>query len=933
MAADDHAPTAAAPLGDPEHPDRIGRYKVLQVLGEGGMGVVYEAEQSEPVRRRVAVKTIKLGMDTKQVLARFESERQALAVMDHPSIAKVFDAGAMDSGRPYFVMELVQGVPLTDYCDLHKLATNERLKLFVQVCEAVQHAHQKGVIHRDLKPSNILVTVQGKQPVPKVIDFGIAKAIGGRLTDRTFATQLGEIVGTPAYMSPEQAERSALDVDTRTDVFTMGVILYELLTGTLPFDLTSEAAPQVVPWILREEDPPTPSARFNSLGDGRKAVAERRRTNPETLRGQLTGDLDWIVLKAMAKDRTLRYETANGLALDIQRFLSDEPVRARPPSTRYRVAKFVKRHRTAVAAASVAILALVIGVVTATTGLVRAKRAEAKARQEAGIANGTTDFLVDLFGVNDPFVARGRNLTLREVLDSGAARIDQLQNAPAVRARIMKTIGSVYSELGEYERALPLLDTALALYTKVYGPGDPQVAQMQRDVAHFLILQGDYPRAEVLNRAALATFRRVYGDSSAQAIDALDNLVFGFLRSGHNLAEGEKLLEAALPGARAALGDSNELVALTMDHLCWTILNQRPAAADSVCEATLDLRRKLFPGDHPQVGYTLKRVAAARRARGDYKGSLAALEEALAMDRRLYGEDHPEVAYGLLGLATTYRDMGQPAKALPLAQEAVAIQRKVLPDTNTERAAGLGTLAGVLGDLRRFDDAIAALQEALAIDRAVFGPNDRAVVNRLITIGVLENQRGNTRRALQVNEEALAILRKSVGTNDPALITPLNNVANTRQRLGDAAGAEPLFRDAMAITKASARSGGTSYAILQTSLARALTDLGRYEEACATADSARDDLTQRLSEDHWRVAVARIVIGHCLARWGKLAEGERDLLDGEKVLLAKRPKGDMYRRDAAEYLVDLYQRMHRPAEVSRYRAILASEKAAGLSGS
>ncbi len=927
MLPDDAVSTPLPLGGSTDIPERIGRYKILQVLGEGGMGVVFEAEQTEPVQRRVAVKTVKLGMDTKQVLARFESERQALAVMDHPSIAKVFDAGATDNGRPYFVMELVRGVALTEYCDLHKLTTGKRLELFVRICKAIQHAHQKGVIHRDLKPSNILVTAQGQEPVPKVIDFGIAKAISGNLTDRTLATQLGEIVGTPAYMSPEQAERSALDVDTRTDVFTLGVILYELLTGTLPFDVTSQAAPQVVPWILREEEPPTPSARFNSLGDGRKTVAERRRTNPETLRGQLAGDLDWIVLKAMAKDRTQRYETANGFALDIERFLHDEPVLARPPSTRYRLAKFVKRNRVTVGAASLALLAVIGGAVAATVGFLKARRSEAVAHREAAVATGTTDFLVDLFGVSNPFIARGRDLSLREVLDSGAARIDQLADAPEVQARITHSIGTVYAELGMYAQATPLFDRALARYTELYGPGDVRVAQTQRDMAHFLILEGDYERAETLNRAALATFRRAYGDDDPRTIDALDNLVFGFLRSGHNIAEGEKLLRAALPEVRAALGERNELVALTMDHLCWTLLGRSPVAADSVCQATLDLRREIFPGDHPQIGYVLKRVGAARRALGHYEESLAALEEAVAMDRRLYGDVHPEVAYGLLGLAETYRAMGQPAKALPLAQQAVAMQRQLLPDTNAERAQGLGTLANLLGDLRRFDEALAVLHEALAIDRAVFGDDDRRVANRLIAIGLLENQRGNVRRAREVDLEAVGILRKTAGENDPALITPLNNLASATQRLGDAAGAEPLYREAMAIAK-TARPERTSYAILQTNLARVLTDLGRYEESCATADSARADLAQRLSEDHWRVAVARTVLGHCLTRWGKFADAERNLLDGHTVLLAKRRKGDLYRRDAAEFLVDLYERMHRPAEVRRYRAVLASEKAA-----
>jgi len=343
----------------------IGRYKLLQQIGEGGFGVVFMAEQVEPVRRKVALKIIKPGMDTKEVIARFEAERQALALMDHPNIAKVLDAGSTESGRPYFVMELIRGIPITDYCDQANLATHERLDLFVAVCRAVQHAHQKGIVHRDIKPKNVLVTLHDGKPVVKVIDFGIAKATDHRLTERTLFTKFGQMIGTPMYMSPEQAELSGLDVDTRTDIYALGVLLYELLTGATPFDgkRLCEAAYDEVRRIIREEEPPAPSKKISTLGDALQAVSAHRQTDPRTLSTLVSGDLDWIVMKALEKDRSRRYTTTEAFAADIERHLSDQPVLARPPSPIYRLRKFLRRHRMAVGSASLITIAIVLAVV------------------------------------------------------------------------------------------------------------------------------------------------------------------------------------------------------------------------------------------------------------------------------------------------------------------------------------------------------------------------------------------------------------------------------------------------------------------------------------------------------------------------------------------------------------------------------------------
>ncbi len=478
----------------------IGRYRLMEQVGEGGMGVVFVAEQNRPIRRKVALKIIKPGMDTKEVIARFEAERQALALMDHPNIAKVFDAGSTDSGRPYFVMELVRGIPITDYCDQAKLSIRERLELFIQVCQAIQHAHQKGIIHRDVKPSNVLVTLHDGKPVPKVIDFGVAKATNQRLTERTIYTRLAQFIGTPLYMSPEQAEPNELDVDTRSDVYSLGVLLYELLTGTTPFDKErfAKVACEEMRRIVKEEEPPRPSAKISTLGQTLTSVSKHRGTDPHGLSKFVRGDLDVIVMKSLEKDRTRRYDTASGLAADVQRFLGDEPIEARPPSAWYLASKFLRRNRMQIAVAAFVVLAIVFGLASATVAVAIAAI--------LGLVGTSVGLVLALYKARQTAAALNDVRVARECAEQSAS------DETRARHTAERAVAQLVQLLREYES----VQTEHALDAAFLGD-----KKRTRETAHNLSRIAAGLRPEQDCRYYLPTLEGVadlFGDDSAQAL-------------------------------------------------------------------------------------------------------------------------------------------------------------------------------------------------------------------------------------------------------------------------------------------------------------------------------------------------------------------------------------------------------------------------------
>jgi serine/threonine protein kinase/Tfp pilus assembly protein PilF len=867
--------------------DRIGRYKLLQKIGEGGCGVVYMAEQEEPVRRRVALKIIKLGMDTRQVIARFEAERQALALMDHPNIAKVFDAGVterpltqslfsgagsaaasaapvgaladrnvcsatapntarqaralphneqisrsggegLSAGRPYFVMELVRGVKITEYCDEKKLTTQQRLELFTQVCRAVQHAHQKGIIHRDLKPSNILVSVNDGVAVPKVIDFGIAKATTGEpLTKKTVFTAFEQFIGTPAYMSPEQALVTNVDIDTRSDIYSLGVLLYELLTGQTPFDPKEllKSGLEAMRRTICEREPARPSTRLTDLvaADVRRltTLSEEDRTSSrrllqekERLVSQLRGDLDWIVMKCLEKDRARRYETANGLATDIQRHLNNEPVVACPPSNLYKFQKLVRRNKLAFAAGGGIAAALVIGLALALWQSIEKTRAynraaaaerealanEKKAQTQASRSEQVALFLKDMLEGAGPEVAKGRDATiLLEILDKTAERIsNELTNQPEVEADLQNTIGSMYRELGQYKKAELILRRALAANKQLHPEGALVVRDSLNKLSAALYSQGSLAESEALSRESLALTRKLLGNEHAYVVSALNDLTANLTFQG-KFAEAKVLGQEALALSKKVTGLDDSDVASQLSILADVDRNLgNYAEAEAGFREAVAVLRKAAGADNRDLEMALNGLAIALSDEKKFAEAEVVSREALAMDRRLLGNDHPEVIVNLGNLAAILVDEKKYAEAERLSREALALARK-LPAGNEKRVAFLlNALAATLGREKKFAEAEPVAREGLAIARKVLG-DDPMLATFVSNLGQFLAAQDKYDEAEPLQREALAIRRKMLGPQHPDIAESLSQLGEVLNKQGKFTEAEDRLREALAM--------------------------------------------------------------------------------------------------------------------------------------
>lgn len=728
-----------------ETPEFIGPYRIIRVLGEGGMGTVYEAAETGPVRRNVALKIVRAGRASHDVRARFEAERQALALMDHQGIAKVFQAGETPGGEPFFAMELVRGLPLNEFCDSRRLSTTERLELFVAVCQAVQHAHQKGVIHRDLKPSNVLVTEQDGKPQPKIIDFGIAKALGLKLTERTMVTQAGSPIGTVAYMSPEQAESSGIDVDTRTDIYSLGIILYQLLVGSLPSEPSANGMHAFMFRLAAgDADTPRPSARFAALAKNHVGISWARRTNPEQLKRDLSGDLDWIVMKALEPQRARRYETASALAADIERFLSHQPIVARPPTTGYRLRKFVRRNRAAVAAASVAVFALAVSAVLATAGMVRAVRAERAAAQEAAAARQVNDFLVDLFQVPKP--GEGNQVTARQLLDRGASRsLADLAQQPQLQGRMMHAIGTAYHALGLYTAAQPPLERALKAKIQSLGPDHPSVAETELALGEAMVGHGDLKPAEQHYRRALSINERAMGKDDPAVARVLAGLAALRWKQGLN-ADAESLYKSAVAIDEKKLDKESPVLAkhlLGLGVVYWA--QQRYSEAEPLMRRSLEIQEHRLGPEHPDLAAATNNLGGIYWTMGRYADALPLYERTRRIFERTLDPMHPNMASINNNLAETYWKLGRYEEAETLFRRALTMKETRLSPESPSIAVTLNGLAGLLRDQRRYVESEATYKRALAIRQRGLAPGNADIaetVNDYATLLEATGRRG-----------------------------------------------------------------------------------------------------------------------------------------------------------------------------------------------
>jgi eukaryotic-like serine/threonine-protein kinase len=816
----------------------LGPYRLLQKLGEGGMGQVWLAEQTEPVRRRVALKLIKAGMYDDSTLRRFQAERQSLAIMDHPAIAKVFDAGATAEGQPYFAMEYVPGVAITKYCDEKKLKIRERLELFIRACEGVQHAHQKAIIHRDLKPANILVVAVDGNPVPRIIDFGLAKAVTPYFSGESMNTQAGSFVGTPGYMSPEQADPGIQDVDTRTDVYSLGVVLYELLTGFLPFDAAQWKQLRLEELLrhLREDDPPRPSTKVSSAREASSSNAQARGTEPGQLVSSLRGDLDWITMKALDKDRNRRYGTPSEIAADIRRYLNNEPIIARPAGAGYRLRKYVRRHRVAVTVAA--------GLFVLLAGFAGLQAAQLRRiTRERDRANRIAEFMTNMFKVSQPSEARGNSITAREILDKSAKDIDTgLSKDPELQAKMMDTMGTVYRSLGLYPPSETLLSRSLAIKRSRLGAEDPETLSTAAGLANTLWNEGSLAESEKLLRPTIDAQRRILGAENPATLRSMSDLAIVMHIQGKD-GDAEKLGRQIADIERRVLGPEDPETLTSISDLALVLRDEggRYAEAEKLNREVLDARRRTLGPEHPDTLRSIANLAFILQTEGGRDAEAEGLLRGiLETQRRMLGPEHPDTLRTITTLAILLNRSGQRAAAEQLLRDLLEVQRRTLGPNHAVTFNTMNNLVATLVEDKKFQEAEQLGRQTLAMQQEKFGIEHRETLRTMLNLSATLQEEGKFAEAEKMERQCLEVAGKVLKPGNSIVPTLLYNLSTILDKQGHRPESEKMLREAIAGAKNSFGPNDPNTPMFIYSLGGLLAREGRRDEAFATLREALD---------------------------------------------------------------------------------------------
>lgn len=810
----------------------IGPYKLEQLLGEGGFGRVYLARQERPIARNVALKVLKAGMDTRAIIARFEAERQALAVMDHPNVARVFDGGQTESGHPYFVMEYVRGESITSFCSKHNLSLRRRLELFEQVCLAVQHAHHKGIIHRDLKPSNVLVTMVDNVPIPKVIDFGIAKALGSESSNQTQMTVQGHLVGTPAYMSPEQVTGTA-GMDTRSDVFTLGVLLYELLTGSLPYEASrlDNASASALAELICDETPPKPSTR---IGKGAGDAAQQTRQ----LSSQLRGDLDWIVMRAMEKDPARRYQTANAFATDIRRYLRDEAVEAGPPSSVYRFKKYAQRHRGEIAAGALILTALVAGLISSLVFAARVDRQQQLTAKELEKSQVFSGFATDMLAGLDPAVARGKDTELLlQILDDAKQGLDDSPpEFTKVESEMRRLLGVAYHKIADYEAAEEQFLLAIDLDSKSdHEPGHVflDATGLRHDLGRVYAETSRYDEAREAFEFARDIRLMHLGPDDPETLAVMFDLGAVDRLTG-NYEQAREAFERVLERQIAVLGDRHKDTMSTRNSLAVVLdeLREFDRSAELLREV-IEYQLEELGEDHPHTLATKNNLADTLGHLGKQDEAIEILVDVLETKRRVLGPDHPSLILALNNLAHSYGDMGNEAEAERMITEALVISKRTLGDRDMRTLILTNNIAGVYLKTDRPELARSVLMPAIPVCEEVMGENHPLSLAMLSYKAGIHRETGETEQAVATAQTLLERAKEAFPADHPNQANHRRLLANTLFEAGDPAAAKALLIEAHELHNNGVSGSPDDVRNTLEALVKVCNALGESEEAAA----------------------------------------------------------------------------------------------------